>query len=146
LDQFHQPDGVGAFDPNNVQALAINVRMLDTDAIYDAKIDNIYFDAPDVVVPSTEPLYGLYLSANDEFVLTDEFSLSIAPDILGGFLLSWPAQTNRVYSLQYSDGGVSDGMTFNALTNLTVPANQDARVRDTNSSPVRVYRVKVQKQ
>src|SRR5262249_24935610 len=63
LDQFVQPPDVGLFDPSHVQGIALNIRMVDTGAIYLGLFDNIYFDAPDQPVEAGT-IYATYNSAN----------------------------------------------------------------------------------
>jgi hypothetical protein len=84
LNQFVQPPDVGLFDPNQVQGIAINIRMLDTGAIYLGYFDNIYFDAPDQPI-TTGTTYATYSSANDSFRIQ-----SIGLDASGHVLISWP--------------------------------------------------------
>jgi hypothetical protein len=66
LSQFVQSASGGSFDRTRVQALAVNIQMLDTRALYLGLFDNIYFDTPDQAV-STGATYAVYRSDNDSF-------------------------------------------------------------------------------
>src|SRR5262249_45686602 len=63
LREFVQPPDVGLFDPNHVQGIAVNIRMLETGTVYVGLFDNIYFDAPDQLLPGGA-IYSTFTSAN----------------------------------------------------------------------------------
>jgi hypothetical protein len=64
LSQFRRPAGVEPFDPTQVEALAVNIRTLDTRALYQGLFDNVHFAAPGQPVVSGES-YAFYTSTND---------------------------------------------------------------------------------
>jgi hypothetical protein len=83
LSQFITPAGVGAFDPARVQSLAVNIRMLDPHAQYQALFDNIHFDTPGQLVPSGERS-AFYTSTNDSARLE-----SIRINASGDAIIQW---------------------------------------------------------
>ena len=103
LDQFVQPSGIGLFDPTSVQGIALNIRVFQTNVIYTGFFDNVYFDTPESIVP-TGASFGLYLSSNDSPPDNTPFYIqSIQPGAGGPMVLSWLAQSNRLYSVEYQD-------------------------------------------
>jgi hypothetical protein len=84
LDQFVQPPDVGRFDANHVQGFALNIRMLETRALYAGFFDNVYFDAPDQPAPMGT-LYATYPSANESLRLE-----SVRQEPSGNLILMWP--------------------------------------------------------
>jgi hypothetical protein len=83
LDQFTLPSGVNVFDPTDVQAITVNIAMLDAPALYIGLFDNIYFDAPDQALPGG-PILSVYDSANDMLRIQ-----SIGLDGAGRVVISW---------------------------------------------------------
>ena len=62
LSQF-VPVAGSAFNPAHVESVAVNVRMLAKGVAYDGYFDNIYFDAPDQIVPSGTIFSSLELTS-----------------------------------------------------------------------------------
>jgi hypothetical protein len=148
LDQFHQPAGVGRFDPKHVQGIALNIRTLEKKVTYVGFFDDIYFDAPDTIVPSGTR-FGFYQSINDSVADDTPVIQSIEQGDDGQIVLSWMARSNRLYSVEYQDAGpdsVEYFLPLIPLTSLTVPTDGLLRATDTNVilSPARFYRVRVQ--
>ena len=149
LDQFVQPSGIGLFDPTSVQGIALNISVFQTNVIYTGFFDNVYFDTP-ATIPSTGASFGLYLSSNDSTPDNTPFYIQgIQPGAGGQMVLSWLAQSNRSYSVEYEDLALGSGGRFLPLApliNLTIPTNGLFQATDTNapSSPARFYRVCVQ--
>jgi hypothetical protein len=84
LDQFTQPADVGLFDPRNVQAITLNISMLDKGSLYLGLFDNIYFHGPDKPAAGGQ-IYASYTSANDSFRIQE-----IGMDSAGRVIVSWP--------------------------------------------------------
>ena len=143
-----QPGGIGTFDPKAVYALAVNIRISEKGVTYKGYFDNIWFDAPDVLLPDGPPI-GIYLSGNDSLSQDEAFSLQeIRREPSGIVHLSWFARTNRVYTVEYQDNTL--GAIFNPLlplANRTVETDSLLQVSDTNapSTTTRFYRVRAQK-
>jgi hypothetical protein len=149
LDQFVQPSGIGLFDPTSVQAIALNIRVFQTNVIYTGFFDNVYFDTP-AALPPSGATFGLYLSSNDSTNDNSTFAIqSIQRLADGAVTLSWQARTNRSYTVEYQDGELLSAEYFLVLaplTNLTVSVNSLLSATDltATSSPVRYYRVRSQ--
>ena len=149
LDQFVQPSGIGLFDPTRVQAIALNIRVLQTNVVYTGFFDNLYFDTP-AALPSSGATFGLYLSSNDSTNDNSTFAIqSIQRLADGAVTLSWQARTNRSYTVEYQDGELLSAdyfLVLAPLTNLTVSANSLLSATDptATSSPVRFYRIRSQ--
>jgi hypothetical protein len=84
LNQFIQAPDVGLFDPNHVQGIAVNIRMLEPGALYEGLFDNIYFDAPDKPA-LTGTIFATYTSANDSLGIQNT-----GVDSAGNLILAWP--------------------------------------------------------
>ncbi len=149
LDQFVQPSGIGLFDPTSVQAIALNIRMFQTNVIYTGFFDNAYFDTPAALLPPG-PTFGIYQSSNDSPPDNTTFAIQSIQRLADGTVrLSWQARTNLSYTVEYQDGELLSEEYFLVLaplTNLTVSVNGllPAANLTAASSPVRFYRVRSQ--
>jgi hypothetical protein len=116
LNQFTQPAGVPLFQSNHVQAIAINIRMLDNGAIYESLLDNVFFNSPDQPIPNNTR-YAFYTSSNDSLVDTDRDGI---PDIYetGTGIYVSPTNTGTNPNKADTDGdGIPDGAEIIAGTN-----------------------------
>jgi hypothetical protein len=149
LDQFVRPGGIGLFDPNNVQGISLNIRMLRTNVTYVGYFDNAFFDAPDLIM-QTGNSFGLYQSTNVSVPDNTTFAIQSIQRLADGAVrLSWQARTNLSYTVEYQDGELLSEEYFLVLaplTNLTVSVNSLLPTNDltATSSPVRFYRVRSQ--
>ena len=106
LDQFIPGPG-GPLDPAHVQALAVNIQMLDKNVTYLGSFDNIRFDGPDIPEPA-DLRYGIYDSSNDGLRDSDGDGI---PDIYetGTGIYVSPTNTGTSPNNPDSDGdGLSD--------------------------------------
>jgi len=106
LDKF-VPGPAGPLDPANIQALVVNVQMLDKGVQYNGSVDNIHFDGPDIPLPA-ELHYGIYDSSNDSLRDSDGDGI---PDIYetGTGIYVSPTNTGTNPNNPDSDGdGLSD--------------------------------------
>jgi len=88
--------------PAHVQQLVVNIGALQKGVTYEGYFDNIWFDAPDQVIPSGT----LFASLQFTNTLSSEASFrieSVALDSEGHVVLSWPARSNRVYTVYYAE-------------------------------------------
>ena len=83
LDKFTTPNGVGAFDPDHVQTIALNVRMQTANVIYVASFDHVRLEAPKELL-SPETGYGIFYSTNDTARVR-----SVTGNAAGDVVLSW---------------------------------------------------------
>jgi hypothetical protein len=116
LAQFTQPAGVPLFQSNHVQAVAINIRMLDNGVIYESLVDNAFFSGPVQTIPN-DSRYAFYTSANDSLLDTDRDGI---PDIYetGTGLYVSPTNTGTNPNKADTDGdGIPDGAELIAGTN-----------------------------
>jgi hypothetical protein len=118
VDQFRQPDYFCPFDPSGVNALVLNVQMLEKhpveNVIYVGSFDNIRFQAPESLAPG-ETTLAIYASANDFFGFR-----SIEPVAPDKIRLTWAGRG----TLQWAE---SIGGTWTEVTNTTSPATLDAK-------------------
>ena len=148
LAEFQQAPGIDPFDPANVQAIAVNIRMLETNATYVGFFDNVFFDAPDTLMPSGT-LFGSYVSTNDAALPNPPFAIQgIQMSQDGHVTLSWGASSNLVYAVEYQDGDMAMADEFVALpglTNLWSPVDRVISATDLGPvSTARFYRVRSQ--
>jgi len=146
LDRFVQPSGIGTFDPTSVQGIALNVRVFQTNATYVGFFDTAYFDTPDTIVASGTN-FGIYQSSNDsppDNTILQIQSIRSGPG--GQMTLSWFAQSNRSYTIEYQDVGLYQDCFIPLYTNLLTPTNSLLQAVDTNSvpAPARFYRLRAQ--
>jgi hypothetical protein len=149
IAEFVQPQGIGLFDPANVRGIAVNVRMLETNALYVGFFDNIDFRGPTRALPGGT-IFGLYDSSNDSAPVSPEiYSIVLDRRTDGAMTLSWPGRTNRLYTVEHQDWDFSFSGGFSPLegfTSLRIATNGLFHVTDTNTAgvPLRFYRLAIQ--
>lgn len=148
LKQF-VPAAGSVFDRTHIQSLAVNIRMLNKGVAYNGFFDNFYFDAPDQALPSGSTVSSVQFTNT---VTPDATRFQIESAFVnskGQIVLSWPAHSNLLYSVEYAEDGLGEMSLFVPLpvqTNLTVPVDTTMTATDTNVplSRARFYRVSVQ--
>ena len=146
LAQFVPPtNGIGRFDPANVQTIALNINMLETNVTYVGFFDDVSFDTPDTIVP-TGTSFGWYQSSNDSPPDNTVLRIESIRRVGRQVSLSWLAQTNRSYTLEFQDADLCQYCFLPLLTNLTTTTSGLMSVADTNPpvSFARFYRLRAQ--
>jgi len=143
--QFVQPQGIGAFDPTSVQGIALNIRVFETNVLYVGFFDDVHFATPRMIVP-TGTRFGSFQSGSGSGQPAPEFYLLSIQHTNGQIALSWPARSNRVYSIEHQDVDLSFPGGFvplGPLTNLGLPTDGLLRVMDTSAptGSLRFYRL-----
>jgi len=106
----------GPLDPANIQALVVNIQMLDKGVQYNGSFDNNRFDGPDVALPP-DLRYGVYDSSNDSLVDSDGDGIPDVYETGTGIYVS-PTNTGTNPHNPDSDGdGISDRYEIIAGTN-----------------------------
>jgi len=127
----------------------VNIRMVETGAEYFGQFDNIFFNGPDSIVPINEPWEGFYDSNNDSAETSETLTVDVIQVVPQGVLLSWPARSDRAYSVYFQDQNLSTDPGFLPVPNLSGLTSTTGRISVTDTSAVntstRFYRVTVQK-
>ncbi|MEW6157104.1 MAG: beta-galactosidase [Verrucomicrobiota bacterium] len=119
LADFVAPEGIPPFDPTQVDAITVNIRMLDTNVIYIASFDHIRFDRPERIVRGGTRM-GYYTSAND-FVPDSDGDGIVDPFETGTGIYVSATDTGTDPDVADTDGdGQMDGRELLAGTDPTL--------------------------
>ncbi len=133
LDQFITN---GMFNASHIEALVVNIQMLDKNATFLGSFDNIRFNAPETPNPP-ESGYGIYDSSNDSLPDSDRDGIADVYETGTGVYVS-PTNTGTNPNLADTDGdGLSDRFEIIAGTNPNLAGDMfriQSVQRNTNGS------------
>src|SRR6185503_6861286 len=106
----------GVFDGSHIEALVVNIQMIDKNTTFLGSFDNIRFDAPETSNPP-ELNYGIYDSGNDSLPDSDRDGIANVYETGTGIYVS-PTNTGTNPNKADTDGdGLSDRFELIAGTN-----------------------------